>query len=71
MAAATLLASCAPPAASEATEPEALERENAFVCPAGPYLDCMPLVPRERQLVCSPPYRDWIAGHCPGVTVTY
>jgi hypothetical protein len=42
-----------------------------FVCPANAYLNCMPIVPPERQEFCSAEYRAWIDTNCPGVEIVY
>lgn len=42
--------------------------KKACVCPApGTTIDCMPMVPPERQNLCSGPYHDFIGKNCPGV----
>jgi hypothetical protein len=61
-----LLAACAP----GEDAPEAPPQE-ARICPAAPYLNCMPIVPPERQEFCAPGYREWINANCPGVEIVY
>jgi len=62
------LSACAPGAEPEDETPM---RPATFICPAMPYLNCMPIVPPERQQFCAPAYRDWITTHCPGVEIVY
>jgi len=42
-----------------------------YICPQGPYLNCMPIVPPERQTYCSGQYREWITANCANVEIVY
>jgi hypothetical protein len=42
-----------------------------YECPRTKYIDCMPPVPEEKRLLCSPEYLKWIKEHCPDVEVVY
>jgi hypothetical protein len=39
------------------------------VCPQTTYLNCMPVVPKERREMCTKEYLEWIKENCPGVRV--
>ena len=39
------------------------------VCPQTTYLNCMPVVPKERREMCTREYLEWIKENCPGVKV--
>ena len=65
-----LLAACAPADAPPPPD-ETPMRPARFICPEGPYLNCMPIVPPERQNFCSPAYRDWITTNCPNLEIVY
>ena len=39
------------------------------VCPQTTYLNCMPVVPKERREMCTREYIGWIEKNCPGVKV--
>jgi hypothetical protein len=59
---------CAPPGDDPVpTAPLASE----FACPPPGFLDCMPIVPRERQAYCTRDFRDWITTNCPEVQIVY
>jgi len=40
-------------------------------CPPPGTLDCMPIVPPERQAFCSRDYADWTGRHCPNTKIVY
>lgn len=61
-----LMSACAP----GVEEPPAPPQE-ALICPADGYLNCMPIVPPERQNFCSAEYRTWIVNNCPNVEIVY
>ncbi len=61
-----LLSACAP-----GEDPASPPPQQSFVCPAAPYVNCMPIVPPERQQFCSAEYRTWINANCPGVEIVY
>ena len=62
-----LLAACAPGPGDPQPEPP----PQQFVCPADGYLNCMPIVPPERQAYCSGAYREWITANCSNVEIVY
>jgi hypothetical protein len=39
---------------------------TSYVCPKTEYVNCMPIVPPERQEECSPDYLQWAKNNCPG-----
>jgi hypothetical protein len=55
------------PAASKPVVPPEAPRK----CPPPGNLDCMPIVPPERQAFCSRDYADWIGRHCPNTHIVY
>ena len=63
------LAFCAANEDDAATEPA--PPQQSFVCPADGYLNCMPIVPPERQAMCTGEYRMWIVHNCPNVEIVY
>jgi hypothetical protein len=54
-----------------ATPKPAVPPESKRTCPPTGTLDCMPIVPPERQAFCSRDYADWIGRHCPNTQIVY
>lgn len=66
------LAACALNTEAPPNEPApAQQSQQSYVCPADGYLNCMPIVPPERQAMCSGDYREWITANCPNVEIVY
>lgn len=38
--------------------------EENYECPDMEYIDCMPIVPPEKQKYCSGPYAEWVTENC-------
>ncbi len=51
------------------TPPKPAEAQRE--CPPPGTLDCMPIVPPERQAFCSRDYAEWIGRHCPNTQIVY
>jgi len=60
------IAACAPD-----NDTGTLINTDQIVCPTTEYLNCMPIVPLERQQICSAASREWIGNNCPDVTIVY
>jgi len=57
--------------ACRATPKPAKPPEARRTCPPPGTLNCMPIVPPERQAFCSRDYADWIGRHCPNTQIVY
>ncbi len=65
-----VLALAALPAAAQ-PKPDEPPKTEHYVCPPTRTLDCMPIVPVERQAYCTADYLDWAKKHCPGLEITH
>lgn len=51
--------------------PEAPSSNDSYTCPPNGTINCMPVVPMERQHLCGGSYAAWVKKNCPGVRYTY
>lgn len=43
-----------------------------YRCPKEEYIECMPILSKEKQKMCEKDYLDWVKSNCPNVKgVTY
>lgn len=51
--------------ASASASPTASPSASKYICPAGGYVDCMPVLTPEKQAACTPEAMAWYKANCP------